>query len=437
MTAVTVKRTAMLDRLPPALVAGGLNKPAIGHTVSSPVLEIDGWVIGKESAAQAVEVVHQGRVIRSIPVGLERPEVTAKHSGDAGADRPGFAGLLSTLGLPPEFQLDLRVVLESGGRARMAVLEGDRNPVRTEFEPSCQPLIMTSLGRTGSTWMMNLLAAHPQIVVRRRYPYECRTAKYWLQVLKTLSEPATQPDAAGRFHGGTWWLGPNPYFEWDLVRGSSVPDPLFLERVAELCQRNIESWYRSVAESQEKTAVRYFSEKFVPDMLPALVREIYPLAKEIFLVRDFRDMICSILAFDEKRGFSGFGRREDESAEDYTKRMGNAALSVLHEWELRKDTSFLIRYENLMMDPIGVLKGLSEFLEFESSDEGIEELLEEAERESSSYSKHRTSGSAASSMGRWRRELSPELQGVVREVFERPLVGFGYSLDDVPFSAVS
>lgn len=435
MTAIRIHRVAPPDRLPPALVAGGLNKPATGHIGSSPVLEIDGWVIGREWAAKKVEVVHRGRVIRSIPVELERPDVTTKHSGRPGADHPGFAGLLSTLGLPTEFQLDLRAVLEDGERARMGFLEGSRTLARTKFEPSYAPLIMTSLGRTGSTWMMNLLAAHPQIVVRRRYPYECRTAKYWLQVLKLLSEPATQPDAVGRFHAGAWWVGPNPYFEWDLVRGSSVEDALFIERTVELCQRNIESWYRAVAESQGKEGVRYFSEKFVPDMLPPLVREIYPGAKEIFLVRDFRDMICSILAFDEKRGFSGFGRREGEAPEAYIRRMGSSALSFHHEWELRKESSHLVRYEDLILEPTRTLKGLSDFLGLESSARTIEAVLEEAESESRSYRGHRTSGSVPASIGRWKRELDPEVQEIVRDVFQVALEGFGYSFDDLSVPA--
>ena len=45
-----------------------------------------------------------------------------------------------------------------------------------------------------------------------------------------------------------------------------------------------------------------------PNYLPVLIRELYPRAKEIFLVRDFRDMARSIMAFDAKRGYAGFGR---------------------------------------------------------------------------------------------------------------------------------
>ena len=39
----------------------------------------------------------------------------------------------------------------------------------------------------------------------------------------------------------------------------------------------------------------------------ALTAELYPDAREVFLVRDFRDMVASIFAFNRKRGVRGFG----------------------------------------------------------------------------------------------------------------------------------
>jgi hypothetical protein len=42
--------------------------------------------------------------------------------------------------------------------------------------------------------------------------------------------------------------------------------------------------------------------------VPRIARDLYPRANEIFLVRDFRDLICLVLAFNEKRGTVEFGR---------------------------------------------------------------------------------------------------------------------------------
>ena len=38
------------------------------------------------------------------------------------------------------------------------------------------------------------------------------------------------------------------------------------------------------------------------------MRQLYPRAREIFLVRDPRDTLASMLAFNARRGFVDFGR---------------------------------------------------------------------------------------------------------------------------------
>ena len=53
------------------------------------------------------------------------------------------------------------------------------------------------------------------------------------------------------------------------------------------------------------------------ELHPRHTWELYPHAKEVFLVRDFRDMALSILSFDERRGFAGFGRPEGATDEEY------------------------------------------------------------------------------------------------------------------------
>ena len=78
-----------------------------------------------------------------------------------------------------------------------------------------QPLVLSSLGRSGSTWLMKMFAAHPEIVTMRRFPYESSPGKYWMHAMKVLSDPANlelsaHPDS---FHSDRWWAGSNPYFD--------------------------------------------------------------------------------------------------------------------------------------------------------------------------------------------------------------------------------
>ena len=72
--------------------------------------------------------------------------------------------------------------------------------------------------------------------------------------------------------------------------------------LATFAQQRIDAVYRQVAALGDGRA-EFFAEKCLPEgNVPQLLRELYPDAREVFLVRDFRDMLCSIRAFNEKRG---------------------------------------------------------------------------------------------------------------------------------------
>lgn len=429
MSTVRVDRVSTADRTVPSLEAVHLARPLEGEEWRG-VLGVAGWAVGRRTAAVAVEIVREGRVLRSLPIEQRRPDIEAKHPGCPGAHRAGFVGVLSTLGLPAELRLDVRVVLDDSERVHVASIRGRRTPLRLDYQPELHPLLLTTMGRMGSTWMMTLLAAHPQIVVRRGYPYECRAAQYWLRLLKVLSEPGREPGPDGRAGATRSWVASNPFFAWDLAHEPSPGEGLYVDRMAELCQRNIDAWYLAAARTQSKHGVRYFAEKFSRASLPVpLVEELYPKAKEIVLVRDFRDMVCSILAFDRKRGFHGFGRRESEPTEAYVRRLGRFASGLQRHWESRSSRAHLVRYEDLVLRPESVLPDLLRYLELDASPSTVDEALEVARGESEAprYETHRTSASERGSVGRWRRELDPSLRRLIQEAFDPALEGFGYA----------
>lgn len=426
---VAIDNVELQDPLPEAFRELSLDRPVAGSEWSGSSIEVSGWVVGRSSTPVRVAILHQGRPIRRIPVRMERFGVSRRFPDAPGAETPGFTGMVSTLGLPEELRLEIAVVFADGSRATVGHLEGRRTPLRTDFKPTLQPLMVTSLGRMASTWVMSLLAAHPQIVALRKYPYECKTAKYWLQVLATLMEPTMQGRDAPMVHGDRWWLGANPFFEPDMTREPTPGVGLFADRMAEACQRNIDGWYSELAFHQVKDEVRYFAEKLTPNHLQPVIRELYPNAKEVLLVRDFRDWICSILAFDDKRGFHGFGRRENEATVDYVRRHSRFAFELHSYWKARRGTAHLVRYEDLVHQPESTLAALFEYLELDAGPSRVTAVLQDAETESTSFRHHRTSSSTESSVGRWRHELEPEVQGVVQELFRDVLGAFGYADD--------
>ena len=354
MTASFTVEHVLPDPAAPEQLAGfEVERPAAGEQGHLHVLRIAGWVAGRALRPRAVEIVYHGRAIQIAPVRGARPDV-------AGAEDAAWEALVGLVGLREDAELELRVVLEGDVRVPAGTVKLRRERLRSGFEAKVQPLVLTSLGRSGSTWLMKMFAAHPEIVTLRRFPYESSPGKYWMHAMKVLSDPANlelsaHPDT---FHSDRWWAGSNPYF--DAV---AIDDPEraawlgreHVERLARFFQETIEDWYLAVARSQGQEAPRYFAEKHLwPNFLPMLIRELYPGAREVFLVRDFRDVACSALAADARRGYSGFGREPHMSEAQYVREVvRRMATDLQRSWEARARGAHLVRYEDMARRPAG------------------------------------------------------------------------------------
>jgi len=153
------------------------------------------------------------------------------------------------------------------------------------YEPLIRPLVLTCLGRSGTTWMMRMLGSHPEIVVYDKHPYEATFAKYWMHMLRVLTQPADMINSyePETFHNEIWQLGYNPFYDIQVSH-----EPLsrewfgreYVQRLARFCQSNIDSWYTTVARAQAQSPPTYFAEKHQwPNYIPVLMWELYPNAK--------------------------------------------------------------------------------------------------------------------------------------------------------------
>jgi hypothetical protein len=182
----------------------------------------------------------------------------------------------------------------------------------------------------------------------------------------------------------------------------------------------------------------YFAEKHMwPNFLTVLTWELYPRAKEVFLVRDFRDMACSIMAFDQRRGFPGFGRPEGATDEEYMRgQLRQMARDLRKSWLTRRHKAHLVRYEDLVHRPAEVVTGMLEYLELDASPAAVAHMLEIGEApaitlpgssmDASVVEQHRTTEDLKSSIGRWQRERDESFRALCQEVFGDVLPDFGY-----------
>lgn len=418
------------------LVGAELDRPREGDASDGHTLSLAGWALGTEVPAVAVDLVHEGRVLRKVPLAMQRADVMERHGDRAGGRaRCGFRTGLTTIGLPDPFDLLVRVVFDDGGLHPLATIRARHRRLEAGYAPALRPIGVTTLGRTGSTWLMKLLGAHPEVAVHGGYPFETRSAAYWLHMVRVLSDPAnplqsSHPDA---FPDDLWSIGHHPFHRESLMDEPELWSwfsSAYPARLAELALRAIDEFYGRVATAAGRPDATRFAEKLVPGHIPWLMWELYPDAGEILLVRDFRDMACSILAFNRKRGFVSFGRENAASDAEFIERNLRAgAHGLLGSWRQRGPRLRLLRYEDLVLEPEATLATLCEGLGLDASPSTIAAVLELATRHDGALAGHRTSRDPRASIGRWRTEMSPELVSACRSAFAEPLEAFGYALD--------
>ncbi|MGA8261671.1 MAG: sulfotransferase [Arenicellales bacterium] len=418
-----------VESVSPAVAGGALrgfaiDNPVAGETLSVYETMVRGWVLGRERQVRAVRVLDPtvGQVIREAGLKEHRPDVAAHFPGVAAAAHSGFQIRFSLLNLQTENPVDVVAVLDDGGIVELGRLVYTRQRLETGFQPVLQPLMVSSLGRSGSSWLMHLLGRHPDIVVHGEHPYESRLCKYYVHnLLRTLSEPPETLSPAyddELFAVNTHWLTAELPLDTDQYRRFRREH---LENLARFCQQETDAVYLEVAGGQGKRP-RFFAEKHGAGHTARLLGELYPDSREIILVRDFRDMYCSVRDFNRRRGRSDFGMDRAAPGEDLLQVTARRAAGLACSYRSRRRDVFLLRYEELVRDPE---RRLQETLEHIGIDGGAD-LVRDLVRGAGADFAHGTSADGLSSIGRWKRDLGADERERSSLAFEQALSAFGY-----------
>jgi glycosyltransferase involved in cell wall biosynthesis len=98
-----------------------LDYPARGSVAEAAALEIRGWVVGRHAPAVAVEILHEGHVLRRVPIDVRRDDVAAVHAQAPAAAVSGFATIVR-MRPGAARRLDVRTVLSDQQRVPLATL---------------------------------------------------------------------------------------------------------------------------------------------------------------------------------------------------------------------------------------------------------------------------------------------------------------------------
>ncbi len=279
--------------------------------------------------------------------------------------------------------------------------------------------------------MMRLLASSPQIALGTRYPYEHRYFTYLWRWSRLLDRPDWPQDLWGSNEvcsvsqeGNLPLLGPPPWIPRDLMEESADGQPMSsscFELVWREFSRRAAERTRAQHRRNEIEA-RYYAEKHL-DTWNLNLDELPPV-KLLVLLRDPRDVWVSVQAFERKKpGVADFRAGGTVSHEDLL-RYQIARQRMRLRWIaelLDTDDAPVVRYEDLVLDLPAVADRIGGWL-------GVSLDAEEAGGRDRVYSRHASSESPESSIGRWKDELDP----AVAELFAE---GIGSELRMLGFEA--
>jgi len=412
-----------------ALAGGAIDRPAVGDELAQWTLDVRGWAVGEHGPIKAVQGVHEGHVLWQVPPRVDRPGIAAEHP-QAGTDRVGFYAVQSVLALPLRHEIEVRALLGGGEHEPIGSIVAERAPLTTGFRPRRRPILITTFGRTGSMLLMRLLTSHPDVLYFRPHRFEQRIVGYWIDALLTLADPGSYLRGImpkRNVEDRSWWVGNVAHMPWHL-RAEGVQEWLggdAVEELALVAQQRIDALYERLAAEIGGAAEPFFAEKSSL-RVSSVAAELYPEGRELFLVRDFRDMVASVFAFNRKRGVTGFGRRKAGTDREYVEWVGDWAASLARAWERRRERAHLVRYEDLVREPEEALGALLTYVGVDASATTIARMVDQLSEEVPELSEHQTTESPQRSIGRWRTDLEPDLREACDRAFGDALALFGY-----------
>lgn len=419
-----------VDPLGPAAIHEyNLELPEVGRG-SGHALRLQGWVLARDLPVESVAVKFgEDALVRIRP---NHPRADVVDGFGIHDDRvAGFTTAVNLLGLPDRLHLTVEVELR-GHEEDLPVwlVELTRERVVPSAPMGLAPAAITTIGRTGSTWLASLLDAHPEIVLYPPWEAEPRYLSYWLEVAKTLTRPSSYlvPLMPPDMSTDDWWHvrreAPLAYPADESV--ASALTSKHVNAVVDFARARTSAFYEEVARAAGAGGAGLFAEKLLPNAWARrLLREVFPEVREVILVRDFRDMAASIVAIDRRRGYHGFGREPGDDDRAYVARLAVAADS-LAEAAGAAAGAMVVRYEDLAADPPGVVGCVLRHLGVTADPGDVERMVAAADEPTPERESHRTSTSRGASIGRWRRDLSPEFRALCESAFAPALARFGY-----------
>ena len=250
-------------------------------------------------------------------------------------------------------------------------------------------LVRSPGGRSGTSLMMEVLSSSPKISFDRQHPYEVRMLSYFYRLSMIMhAEKGHDWKNDMLVQSNLKNVGPIP------IMSSLISDPVKFSH-----EHFSSSWAEFSKEVKNNNSNALFYAEKIPHDVLDVVKGILS-CKIIYLVRDPRAELASIINFNKKRGSNFFGWKGEDTIESFTSRfiLQRSSYFEMIEKQLEDINCLVIKYENLVLDIDRVCGELSDYLSVSVNASKVMENIK-------SNSKHMTSSDPRSSLTQWQKDL--------------------------------
>lgn len=275
-----------------------------------------------------------------------------------------------------------------------------------------RPILVRAFGRTGTTLLMQLLMTSKDVLVPNGYPYESRYLSYFCRMVKLISNGSNEYTDADVMFKDNILIGSCPYEIEQIVDIDNLKKRLLFGLWNQFSH--------SIEDSEGKT-YRYYAEKVSLDLAP-FINENLNAVNNIFLIRDPRGELASIMAFNKKRGFNGFGWQDADTEFGFAKRMIESRKFYFNQLSKYDDSNkniLVIKYEDLASNLEKISLVLGGFL---ATDFSYQDVI----KRQGEFSHHMTSKTPLDSVFRWKKDLQAETIELFENEMKRELEFFEY-----------
>ncbi len=279
-------------------------------------------------------------------------------------------------------------------------------------------IYIVSTGRSGTTVLAKALSGHPELVMRSHFPYENRTSQHlftWGMNGREAEMPYLIEDKESSVKYRLYQKDDDFPKQWFKDNANLVKK----YRAIEVADK----FYECVAQLENKTSPKAYVEKSIGmGTITKMHKWGWPL-KRILLVRDPRDILLSVNAFNKKHSMSGFGADKFDDRE----LLQRYIQYFLHNRNIMGEIGMSgveVRYEDLLANPKNELKRVASELDLDDSDASISNMFDTYGQVDAKVTAHRTQKNNVN-ISRWSDEATDEQIEIFSE-FNGELSKLGY-----------